>query len=178
MKINLLKKRSLRLKRAEMVRRTNKIALIAGSGLFIFSVLFVSGRYIYFQLRGNALTESIRKLEADLAGRSVEILEYARVKQILGVVSQVQSQRFKYKDVLSGLYGLLPSQAGLVSVDFAGENVVTATIRFNTVVGYEDFLARLNTASSTSGFLFKEVAEKSLIKDSAGKYQLNVEFKL
>lgn len=178
MKINLLKKKSLRLKRAETIRRFNRIALIVGSGLFIFSILLVSGRYVYFRVRANSLTESIRQLEADLAGRTLEILEYIRVKQILGVVNQVQGQRFKYKDTLSGLYGLLPTGANLVSVDFAGENVVTASIRFNTVVGYEDFLSRLDTERETSGFLFKEVAEQTLTKDSAGRYQLNVELKL
>ncbi|MBI1872155.1 hypothetical protein HYS10_01920 [Candidatus Collierbacteria bacterium] len=178
MKINLLKKRSLKAKRAETVRKINKISLIVGSSLFILSILFVSGRYVYLRVRANTLTESINQLEADVAGRSLEILEYARVKQILGVVNQVQSQRFKYKDVLSGLYNFLPSGAGLISVDFAGESVVTASIRFNGVVGYEDFLGRLDAGSEASNFLFKEIAEKSLTKDSAGKYQLNVEFKL
>lgn len=175
MKINLLKQISVKYHRAEIIRRINFIVLFGGSALFLLSIVLISGRYIYFQIRANALKQTTDQLEASYFSRSREVADYVRVKQILTAFKQISEKRFRYKDFLTEIYQLIPPDSSLVSIDFAVTNVVMVTVRFGTVSGYEQFLARLKSQGEISGFLFKVVAEDSLTRDPLGNYQVNLE---
>jgi len=178
MKINLLRHPSLKHRRSEMIRRLNLTVLIISSGLFIVSVLFISSRYLFLQIKANDLKQKIGDLEKGYFGRSSEIVDYIRVSQVISQMSEIQAKRFKYKEFLRGVFSFLPEGANLSSIDFGNEGILLVSIKFGSIDSYEQFVARLRDQSSLPGFLFKAVAQKSLIRASVGVYQASLEIKI
>lgn len=178
MKINLLHKISIRHRRAQMIQRINLIALVTTGVLFAGSVILVSTRFIYLQIRASGLNQSIKTLSANYSVRVNEIAQYVRIKENVSAFKTISSQRFRYKDFLQGIYRLLPAGGSVVSVDFALQGVITVIVRFDSITGYETFLTKLNQESQSPNYIFKAVAEKLLTRDPVGRYQANLEIKI
>ncbi len=178
MKINLLRRTSVKYRRAEVIRRINYIVLIVVAGLFLSSILIISSRYIYLQIRANSLKQSIADLQKTYFSRSDEVADYARVSGVVSRLTAIAASRFKYREFLHAVYDFLPAGVSLTSIDFTKEGILLESVRFDSLTSYDLFLARIRDQSGNPGFLFKAISQKTLVRDNLGRYQANLEIKI
>lgn len=178
MKINLLRQKSTKFKRAEMIRRVNLTVVWVSVSAFILMVLYISTYYVYLRLRLGELSRQLTALEQTYASRASEVVDYLRVKQVMANVNAIQAQRFRYKDFLLGIYRMLPESARLATVDFSEGGVISFSTRLTNLTDYETLLARVKSESGGSEFLFAQVAQKSLTREKTGQFIVSMEARI
>lgn len=174
-KLNLIKKRSTKFKKAEFIRRMNLVVAFGSITLFILAVLYMSSVFIYMKFAAGQLTTQIKELEISYFNRAPEVVNYIRTKEIITNINQIQSKRFRYKDFLLAIYRLFPEKARLAAVDFSQDGVISFSTRVDSISDYEVVLKKIESESKTDGFLFKEIALRSLVRDKAGSFVANLE---
>jgi len=174
-KINLIKQRSTKYKKAEFIRRLNLSIVFGSVGLFIAVSLYMSSVFLYMTFAANALKKDLKGLETAYLGRATEVVSYLRTKQIITNVNEIQIKRFHYKDFLLAIYKLFPEKARLASVDFSQQGVISFSARVDSISDYEVVLSKIDSESKKDDFKFKEVALKSLVRDKTGSFLANLE---
>lgn len=178
MKINIVRQDSLKFRKAARIRKINAIVMIGSIGFFVLSILYTSGQFIYLGLRNRQLTVQINTLMNLYNARGKDQVEYIAVKRIIDMVDQIQGNRFKYRDFLNVIYGLLPSGAKLSSVDFGKPGVVIVGVRLQTLNDYDVLLMNIDNGGSDNNFLFSAVAQPTLQMDKLGQYLVALELKI
>jgi len=174
-KINLIKQRSTKYKKAEFIRRLNLSIVFGSVGLFIAVSLYMSSVFLYMTFAANALKKDLKGLETAYLGRATEVVSYLRTKQIITNVNEIQIKRFHYKDFLLAIYKLFPEKARLASVDFSQQGVISFSARVDSISDYEVVLSKIDSESKKDDFKFKEIALKSLVRDKTGSLLANLE---
>lgn len=174
-KINLIKQRSTKYKKAEFIRKVNLSVVFGSVGLFIAATLYMTSLFLYMTFAANSLKKELKGLETVYLGRATEIVSYLRTKQIITNVNEIQSKRFHYKDFLLAIYRLFPEKARLASVDFSQQGVISFSTRVDSIGDYEVVLKKIESESKKEDFKFKEIALKSLVRDKTGSFLANLE---
>ena len=174
-KINLIKQRSTKYKKADLIRRINLIVTFGTIGLFVAAVLYISSLFLYMSFTVNSLKSDLKSLEITYLDRASEVVSYLRTKLIIENVNMIQSKRFRYKDFLMAIYRLFPEKARLTSVDFSQLGVISFSARVDGLSDYEVILKKIGSESKSKDFLFKEVALRSLVRDKSGTFLANLE---
>lgn len=174
-KINLIKQRSSKYKKAEFVRKMNLSIIFGSIGLFVAASLYMSSVFLYMTFTANSLKKELKGLENVYLSRAPEIVSYLRTKQIITNVNEIQSKRFHYKDFLLAIYRLFPEKARLASVDFSQQGVISFSTRVDNLIDYEVVLKKIEEESKNEEFKFKEIALKSLVRDKTGSFLANLE---
>lgn len=175
MKINLIRQDTLKYRKAQKVRLINSLIILFSLAVFGPSVLWVSGQYVYYAVRQNSLNLDVTRLKSVYAGRVETVADYLAVKQIVAGAEEVQSRRFKYKEFLSSIYSLLPSDATLAEVSFGVRGVVLVGVRFSKLNSYDILVANVEAASMKRDFLFGAVSQKSMTREKTGGYLVTLE---
>lgn len=178
MKINIVSQDSLKFRKARRIRNINAVVTIGSISLFAVSVLMISGQFVYLGYRHRQLTSSIQILGKLYDARSKDQAEYVAVKRIIDMVDQIQSSRFKYRVLLNGIYGLLPSKAKLASVNFGKPGVVIVGVRLQTLNDYDALLMNINSGQTDKALLFSAIAQPTLQMDKMGQYLVTLELKI
>lgn len=178
MKINIVRQDTLKFHRAQRIRRINAVVTFGSIGLFVLSVLWTSGQFVYLGYRNNQAAKRVKTLSDLYAAKSKDEAEYLAVKQIIDTVDQIQGKRFKYRDFLNGIYQLLPGSAKLSAVDFGKNGVIIVGVRLATLADYDALLANVSGKLTDKNFLFSAIAQPSLQRDKVGQYLVNLELKI
>lgn len=178
MKINIVRQNRLKYQRAKLVRRINRGVTFGSLGLFLLSILWMSGQFIYLNIRQSALSKEVKQLQLAYASRAKDVVEYLAVKQVITSVNDIQSKRFRYKDFLNDIYALLPANAKLAGVDFGAKGVIVVNVRLTSLTDYDTMMANISSAGNNKNFLFSAAAEKQLTRDKNGEYVVSLELKI
>jgi len=174
-KINLIKQRSTKFKKAELIKRINQVVAFGSIGAFVLVMLYISSVYVYMNFASRRLTSELKGLEMTYINRAPEVVSYLRVKQIITNINQIEGKRFRYKDFLLAIYRLFPEKARLASVDFSQEGVIGFAARVDNLSDYEIILKKIESESKMNEFKFKEIALRSLVRDKTGEFVANLE---
>lgn len=153
-KINLVSKKSRSYKSRDWTKTI--ILLIFGS----FGIYFL-GVTLYVIITMSSISTKISKVKAESAAISAEMLRnndklsrFVLTKLILTKITEINKQKFHYKDYLDQISLLLPAGSTLTSVGFATKGWIDVSIVSDDIVSFESLEKSLLNKNTWDGIKY------------------------
>lgn len=170
MKINLLKEETAKYSTADKIRKFNRYLILTVGSLFMLLAVVVGAQYAYYQVTLMGEMKKTADLEKQYNQRSLEVVTYLRVKDVLGKASEIINTRTKYQQLLSEANSLFPQGVAMASATFTDKVTLNVTAKANGIQDYVKFLDNLKGASTDSNFSFKTIIQNGLNRGDNGNY--------
>lgn len=158
------------------------VGLIAMYSAFVLYFVIES---LYVVISLSSLNNSLANVEQDTQTVSRQMLsnneflsKFVLSKFILTKIQTLNKNKFRYKDYLDQIAGMLPPNADLKNVDFSVPGWISVLISaqdLKTLKQLEDLLSNSNQLNST---MFSSVFSENVSKDKTGVYNMKLQFEL
>lgn len=178
-KINLVSKKSRSYKSRDW---TKTIALLIFG---VFGIYFL-GVTLYVVITMSSVSTKISKAKAESEAISAEMLRnndklsrFILTKLILTKITEINKQKFHYKDYLDQLSLLLPAGSTLTSVGFATKGWIDVSVVSDDIASFESLeKTLLNKDTWTESKYFSSAYVDGVTKDKLGVYSSRLHFEL
>lgn len=168
--INLLQEEAKKYGKVEKIKKVNRIVVVMAASIFLGLLIAFSGQYMYYTVRLTAENLNLKRLEAKYNSRAEEVVRYIRLKKTLTEIDTIVNGRLRYRELLRNIYSNLTPGVMLTTAEFVNEDNVSLSMKAVGVKEYSDFVSNLKLAANSEEFRFKNVEQKSLLREENGSY--------
>lgn len=177
-KVNLIGKR----RRSTAGKNWLKIGLYVFLGGF---VTYFLGTVIYVVTQISSLNTQLADVEQQTKTVSSQILsnnellnQYVLSKFILLKIENLNKNRFRYKDYLDEIAGLMPTNSELKNVDFSVPGWVSVLISAQDLRTLRLLETSLTDVAALNRSMFSSVYSEGVSKDKTGNWNLKLQFEI
>ncbi|OGD73319.1 hypothetical protein A3K29_04285 [Candidatus Collierbacteria bacterium RIFOXYB2_FULL_46_14] len=176
--INLLGKKRRESKGKNLVYIALLTPFIAFTLYFLGISMFVVLKLSWIkadQVRVDREAEAVSK---EMTANNELLKKFVLAKYILGKIESLNTGKFRYKEYLDQLVGLLPEGTVLKNVDFSNKGWISVATSISGMSALRLLESNLSSAEKLSSTAFSSVFIEGVSRDKAGLYQAKLQFEI